>query len=198
MTRRSLLALLAIAGGAVWLPILAAREPQQLAGAASADSVTVFFVRHAEKAKEPADDPLLSDTGRARAEQLAHVLSDAGVSHLFSTHLQRTIQTLQPLADRLGLEITSSPAGSTMEQIAALRALEAGSVAVVAGHSNTVPALVEGLGGSLEGLVQHERYGPILPDHEYDRLIVVTCPAEAAAPEEVRVLPLRFGVRSSP
>ena len=47
-------------------------------GDAGAGKVTtVFLVRHAEKAAEPAQDPPLTEAGKARAEALARLLSGA-------------------------------------------------------------------------------------------------------------------------
>src|SRR5687768_3222599 len=62
---------------------------------------TVFIVRHAEKAPEPADDPVLSDIGQRRASDLAAMLADAGVDAILVSELQRTSLTAQPLARQL-------------------------------------------------------------------------------------------------
>ena len=43
-------------------------------------------------------DPDLSDAGRARAESLANVLKDAGITAIYATELKRTQQTAAPLA----------------------------------------------------------------------------------------------------
>ncbi len=59
-------------------------------------TTTLIFVRHAEKAALPADDPDLSDAGRRRAAELARQLVDAdvvpglGVDAVYSTSLRRT------------------------------------------------------------------------------------------------------------
>ena len=144
----------------------------------------VFLVRHAEKAQDGTKDPPLTGDGRARAVCLARVLGDAGVSHVFSTDLKRTAQTVQPLADRLGLRVEQLPASDTDVVVSSLRDLPPGSVAVVAGHSNTLPVIVDGLGGTMSGL---DSNGYIEHD-TYDRMIeVVIAPAEPP-----RVLELRF------
>jgi phosphohistidine phosphatase SixA len=111
--------------------------------------VAVFLLRHAETAAPTGGggDPELSEPGKARAQQLARLLGKAGVTHLFASEYARTQATLAPLAGALGLKVETVPAGESARQVAALRALPPGSVAVVAGHSNTVPALVEALGG---------------------------------------------------
>jgi hypothetical protein len=47
--------------------------------------VVVVLVRHAEKAASPADDPGLSQEGRARAEALAAALAEADVDAIVVT-----------------------------------------------------------------------------------------------------------------
>ena len=84
-------------------------------------------------------------------------------------------------AKALGLEPTSLSAREPERQVEALRALPRGSVAVVCGHSNTVPDLVRRLGAEVTGLEEHPRYGEILPHDAYDRLFLVTLSTEPKA-----------------
>ncbi|MGB5626016.1 MAG: hypothetical protein WBM61_09815, partial [Woeseiaceae bacterium] len=61
-------------------------------------TTTVIFVRHAEKAEVPADDPSLSEAGQRRAAELARQLVDAdvvpgvGVDAVYSTSFRRTVE----------------------------------------------------------------------------------------------------------
>src|SRR5205823_9140645 len=71
---------------------------------------TIFIVRHAEKAASGGDNPDLSEAGRARAETLASMLKDAGVSAIYVTEFKRTQQTAAPLAKMLHLDPTIVPA----------------------------------------------------------------------------------------
>lgn len=153
---------------------------------------TVFFVRHAEKAQADPADPSLSEAGRERAELLARTLANAGVTHLFATQHRRTALTLEPLAQALELEVTVIDARDGSSQLAALRALPPGAVAVVAGHSNTVPAMVAGLGGALGGLTDGQ-HGGVLAEDEYDRLVAVVLPPPGATGVDARALDLRYG-----
>lgn len=134
--------------------------------------ISVFLVRHAETtaSTREVEDPPLSEDGQARATALARLVSGAGVTHLFASEYARTQATLAPLAEGLSLEVEVIPARSTDQQLAALRALPPGSVAVVAGHSNTVPDLVSALGGVAGEPIDHE---------EYDRVFLVVLPALA-------------------
>jgi phosphohistidine phosphatase SixA len=159
---------------------------------ADSEPVTIYLVRHAEKAKNHPKDPDLSGEGQSRAERLAFVLVNEPITHLFSTPLKRTRDTLAPLAAVRGLAVTTIR--DVQEQAEALRVLPAGSVAVVAGHSNTVPALVAALGGQVDDTIEG-RGGPQLRNDSYDRLFVVMLtPAIEDQPARLlRLLQLRYG-----
>ena len=79
---------------------------------------TIFIVRHAEKATSGGDNPDLSEAGRARAETLASMLKDAGVSAIYVTEFKRTQQTADPLAKMLHLNPTIAPAKDSAALIA--------------------------------------------------------------------------------
>jgi probable phosphomutase (TIGR03848 family) len=51
----------------------------------------------------------LNAEGRAEAERLASSLASAGIQRILSSPLERAIQTAEPTAKRLGLEIEISP-----------------------------------------------------------------------------------------
>ena len=127
----------------------------------------VVLVRHAEKASDGGEDPELTEAGARRAECLARTMRDAGVTHVFATTLQRTRHTVAPLADTLGLQVEVFEPDDYAAMLAALDRLPAGSVAVVAGHSNTLPTLATRLGAPLSGL-DDDGYLPV-----YDRLDII-------------------------
>jgi len=156
--------------------------------------VTVFFVRHAETAASTrtGGDPDLSEAGRERGDSLARLLSKAGVTHLYASQAQRTQQTLAPLAAALELEVEVIPAQEGERQLQAVKSLPPGSVAVVAGHSNTVPGMVEALGGEIADLVESERYGGMFDHDSYDRLILVILPV---GEDQVQTIELRYGLQ---
>jgi len=151
---------------------------------------TVMLVRHAEKRTDDAIDPALSEAGLRRAQALLELLTNADVTHLFATEYRRTRATLEPLAAVTGLEIRTIEAGQAAAQAAALWALPPGSLAVVAGHANTLPELAIAVGGQLERLTPTRR-GDWLGDDEHDRLFVLILPPVRAEP--VRTIELRYG-----
>jgi phosphohistidine phosphatase SixA len=139
----------------------------------------VFVVRHAEKAAAAgaggmmADDPDLSDEGRARAESLARMLKDAGIKTIFATEFKRTRQTAAPLATALGIKVVSIGSSDSAKQVEMARKAT-GNVLVV-GHSNTVPMILKELG------VQES---VTIDDSEYDNLFIV---ATGSQPRMVRL-----------
>jgi broad specificity phosphatase PhoE len=140
-----------------------------VAASAAAQSA-VFIVRHAERADTVqggnammAADPELSAAGRARAESLAAMLKDAGITAVFTTQYKRTKQTAEPLARALGITITEVTAKDLNGLPEMLRAVS-GNVLVV-GHSNTVPATLKGLGIADP---------PSIAEAEFDNLFIVT------------------------
>jgi len=118
--------------------------------AAGTGSQLVVVVRHAEKAETPKDDVALSERGRARAEALVSALGDAGIDTIITTERRRSIETAAPLAARLHLTpIVVRTADDTNAHAAAVAAAvrQGGRVVLVVGHSNTVPAIIQALGG---------------------------------------------------
>ena len=166
----------------------------------SAEPITAFFVRHAETAQKTtgaqsgkAPDPGLSAAGEERARILGRLLSRAGITHLFASQYRRTQLTLQPLEEQTGHEILVIPAQQPEDQLRSLRELPGGSIAVVAGHSNTIPGLVCELDGTIPDLDCSES-GRTFEHHEYDRLyLVMLPPAAATASFAPHALALRYG-----
>jgi len=157
---------------------------------APAHGSTVIVLRHAEKDPQgDPKDPGLSAAGVARAQALARLLAPGKPTRLFASEFQRAQRTLDPLAQALGLKVEVAAAGKGAELAQRLRALPEGSLSVVVGHSNTVPALVEALGGRIERLEKG-----FLAETEFGRLFVLTLPpAESAGRVATTTLELAYG-----
>ncbi len=126
---------------------------------------TVVVVRHAEEELDERD-PGLTPAGRDRAGLLAYRCADAGVSAVFSTPYNRTLQTANPTADRLGLTVDTTFKPHEEGALGAhIRSSLEGQAVLVVGHSNTVPLILAGLGAP--------RIAD-LPETAYDRLYIVT------------------------
>jgi broad specificity phosphatase PhoE len=149
---------------------------------------SIILVRHAERAPGEGDVHL-SDAGRQRADRLAGILKDAGITHIFVSDQRRTLETAQPLARARNISPSriAIPAqgrgkitGSELQVRATLMAiskLPRTAVVLVVAHSNTVPIFLTRLG-----------YGQriVIPDPEYDNLFVVT-PRATRAPVVIRM-----------
>jgi len=141
---------------------------------------SIFLIRHAERADsvpgQPptmANDPDLSDAGRARAQSLASLMKDAGITAIYTTEYKRTQQTVAPLAKTLGLTPVVIKASETARLVKELAAGK--SNVLVVGHSNTVPDVIKGLGVTTP---------PAIGDDEFDNLFIVTT---GPAPAVVRL-----------
>lgn len=163
-------------------PVAAAQEPPADLLEKLRYPKTVIVVRHAEKATDDPRDPALSEAGEERAVALARLLEDAEVSHLYATEFRRTQDTLAPLSVVSGAAVQMVPARDPRALVSAISNLPRGSVAVVAGHSNTVPALVK--------LLVPERDAFELAESDYDRLYAITLTGERGP---AAVLSLRYG-----
>jgi Tol biopolymer transport system component/broad specificity phosphatase PhoE len=125
---------------------------------------TVVIVRHAEKSNDS-----LTEDGEKRAETLARLLTNAGVSAIFSTNYTRTTETANNTAEQLGIPIQFY---SSIQGVADLIKSEyAGKVVLVVGHSNTVTQTVRALGVS--SVPQF--------DGRYDNLYIVTIRSDDTA-----------------
>ena len=152
-------------------------------GNAAPRDTVIYLVRHAEKVPD-GTDPVLSLAGRERARMLANLLEEAAIDAIHSTDFRRTRATAAPLALRLGLPVALYDPARPAALADAIR--DAGGRHLVVGHSNTVPELVELLGG--------DGGPPIDEAGEYDRLYVVTRDGEGTVRTELR----RYGAPFSP
>ncbi|MGS0680940.1 histidine phosphatase family protein [Shewanella sp. 125m-7] len=121
---------------------------------------TIILVRHAEKRNDGSRDPALSQQGSVRAKVLTEALAELDLTQLIASNYQRTQLTLAPIALQRGLDIeivqTKSGIKPHIAAIVALVNQEPGN-SLIAGHSNTVPLIINALGGRLE-LINEDSY----------------------------------------
>lgn len=160
-------------------PAAVATSPEP---ATTAAATTIVFVRHAEKASDGTPDPGLRPEGDARAACLARVVQDLHVTHAFATDLVRTSSTIRAAAAQHNVQLVTTKASDTGALVETLDALPPGSVALVAGHSNTLPTLVAKLGGA----VSHLDARGNIPDAEYDRLVQLVRVGDTTTTVELR------------
>lgn len=126
-------------------------------------STTIVLVRHAEKLGQDSD-PGLSAVGQARAERLAQMLGGANLKAVYVSDARRTLDTAAPVAAAAGVEARRIPAADLQQLLRQLKNRHRGEVVLVVGHSNTVPAIADGLGAPI---------GPI-DESEYSGLWIVS------------------------
>ncbi len=135
-------------------------------------TTTVIFVRHAEKALVPEDDPSLSPAGQRRAAELRRQLVDAdvvaGIDAVYATPYRRTEETARPIADALELPLNSYDANDTEAIMDEIVRRHKGEIILVVGHRNTIPELIGNMGAS-------KKVPPIAED-EYDNIYIVSIP----------------------
>jgi len=135
-------------------------------------TTTMIFVRHAEKAASPQDDPGLSAAGQRRAAELARQLVDAdvvaGIDAIYSTPYKRTIDTAKPVADALNLPINVYDPSDNEAVLETILKNHKGKIILVVGHSNTLPTLIADLGAS--------KKVPPIAENEYDNIYIIAIP----------------------
>ena len=159
-------------------------------------TTTIIFVRHAEKAVTGGDDPPLSEAGEQRVVELTRQLLDvdviAGIDAVYSTPYQRTQQTAQPIADELDLPIITYDAidpentDATEDFLDGVLREHKGQIVLIVGHSNTVPAMIAGLGGHKDV--------PEIAENEYDNIYILAIPWFG----KTKTIRMRFGEPYAP
>jgi broad specificity phosphatase PhoE len=135
-------------------------------------TTTIIFVRHAEQTSHDEADPSLSETGRSRVAELTRQMVDAdvvaGIDAIYATQFKRSAETVQPLADRLGLPVNVYDAADTEAVLESILDAHKGKIILVVGHSNTVPALIANLGAS--------KKVPPIEQNEFDNIYIISIP----------------------
>jgi broad specificity phosphatase PhoE len=153
---------------AVWLLAIFLITAASLAEAQQA----IFLVRHGDTVRQKGNpDVPLSEAGERRALALAALLKDSGITAIYTTGLQRTVKTAEPLAKLLSIEPKSQPElrpGAKPNDIEAfaeqLRTEHRQDIVLLVLHSNSGPALIKALGHSVAIKI---------PEPEFDNLFVI-------------------------
>ena len=156
----------------------------------------VLVIRHAERndgapACTPAtiymraNPPLALDTAgeSPRAKALAHVAGEAGLAAIYAGEFCRTQQTVQPLATQIGLAVTvvnqfAVDGSVNVDDVVTQIKSHKGKVVLVAGHTNTVPVIIDKLGG---GTIT------AIPEDDFDNMYVVRIPRWLGKTKVVRL-----------
>ena len=145
-----------------WFPPLALLAALLLPACATADRApsdpATYVVRHLHTPEGERDPDLLPE-GRRVAALLGERLAGERIAAIYISDFKRTRQTAGPLAERLGLEPVLYDHRDTPALVARVRA---GPLpALIVGHSNTVPDIVEQLGGTRPADLAHPDFGDL-------------------------------------
>lgn len=115
--------------------------------------MTVFLVRHANAGNRseweaPDDIRPLSKKGQKQALRMTELLATRGIKRVVSSPSLRCVQTVQPLAERLGLEVETSEAlaeGVDADDVVTLFRSMAATNAALCTHGDVIPTLLDAL-----------------------------------------------------
>lgn len=113
----------------------------------------VYLVRHAHagdrsKWEGPDDARPLSEKGRRQAEGLVNVLAGRPIGRVVSSPSLRCVQTVEPLADALGLKVETSQTlaeGATADDVVTLVRESVADNPVLSTHGDVIPTLLDAL-----------------------------------------------------
>jgi len=129
-------------------------------------TTTFILIRHAERD----NFFILTAQGHKRAKALVDAAKDMGITAIYSPNLERDLDTVKPLANHLGIDITLTPRFSkpiVEKIIPEILTNHMGEVILLVGNgSGNLRALHHQLGGTGDGPYQ---YGDLfiytIPDH---------------------------------
>jgi len=152
----------------------------------------LHLIRHAHAGSRSAWDKAdhkrpLSPRGEAQAKAIAVALADAGIDTLWTSPSVRCRQTLEPLAEALGItvevvEIFNEGNDGPPALDAALAGALAGRTIAVCSHGDVIPAMVSTAtrrGADLEGpraISKGGRYVCTVGDEQVTSLVAVAAP----------------------
>lgn len=131
---------------------------------------TVLLMRHAEYEE---------DAALKRADILANVAENAGIKAIYTKDIERFQRTVRPLAQRL--DLTPSTYQDIKEVVTAVQEDHYGEAVLIVGHSDTVPEIIDALGG--------DGTSCSIGSEEYDNLYIVTI----CRLDKVKVVKLQYG-----
>ena len=103
------------------------------------DCSTFYLIRHAEKVRTNKSDrdPALNEKGIIRALNWKDYFIDKDISKIYSTNYKRTLETVKPIEEAIGLTaILYSPSSIDYKNFILSNK---GETVLVVGHSNTIP-----------------------------------------------------------
>jgi broad specificity phosphatase PhoE len=119
-----------------------------------------YYVMRHLNTPQGATDPDLTAEGRRMADLLPAWFAGDPPAVIYVSSTKRAQQTAAPLAAALGITPKVYDPANTPALVQRVRA-ETGGAVLVVGHSNTVPDIVEQLGGTRPEPIVHDQFGDI-------------------------------------
>lgn len=110
------------------------------------ETMTLYFIRHAEKQKSDSSDPDLAPEGMERALRWEAVFRDVPLTAVYSTDYKRTRNTAGPVAVDHGLSVLIYRTDTI--NWPRFIAEHPGESMLFVGHSNTIPGMVNNIIGT--------------------------------------------------
>ena len=112
----------------------------------------LYLIRHAQAGERSAGHRdiyrPLSPKGHTRAQSIADLLADASITRVLSSPAIRCVQTVEPLANRLDLNIEEHPdlwEGSLIPHVLALLLQYQLPAVAACSHGDIIPAVIEAI-----------------------------------------------------
>ena len=110
----------------------------------------LFLIRHAQAGDRTVGHRdiyrPLSPKGHKRARSISELLGSSGITKVLSSPATRCVQTVEPLAERLGLTIDEHPdlwEGTPTPHVLALLTDQAEPAVAVCSHGDIIPDVIE-------------------------------------------------------
>lgn len=138
------------------------------------EATTYYLIRHAEKERsDPSNtNPELTTVGHQRAEKWRSVFESIHFDAIYSTALNRTMQTAQPTAEAHQLAILHYDPRQLYSS--AFQKATQGKTVLIVGHSNTTPAFVNAILGE-------DKYNDIADDNNANLYVVTQLGSETTS-----------------
>lgn len=126
-----------------------------------------YLVRHSEKDTVKKDDPMLSEIGEKRSEELSRILKQTRIDEVYSTIYMRTLMTGEPITKAKGLSIKPYDPKELKAFAEQLKSRDQIKSTLIIGHSNTTPQMVAFLAD-----IDPEEL-PKIDESDYDNFYIV-------------------------
>jgi hypothetical protein len=134
-----------------WVDAYSGGAHQAVAGTGT----SIIMIRHAERTEIT---KTLTVEGHVRAQDLVKAVADMNISAIYSPDLERNLDTVKPLAQHLGIEVTVTPTESTplVNQIVdEMLDKHAGKTVLWVGNMDNLRKMYWRLGGDGEGPIEY-------------------------------------------